>query len=385
MKVGIITILKVNNYGAELQAFALQRKLEKLGFESEIIDYLYYKNWNFRDTKLSVPFVNQTLKQRIKYFAMYRLANFLLDEILPYFNNRIAVRLDRFKKFHLNHTKISKVYKSYNELYSEYLTYDAYVVGSDQVWNPSASSSIEPYFLTFSPKDKNKLSYASSFGVAKIEENLIPRYIALLNNINHISVREEQGIDLVKSFTGRDVTLVLDPTFLLNKEDWKEVMKLYSNMPSKYILIYQLSESSAIVELALTIAKEIKIPVYRICKRAIKEEQNLGVINILDAGPSEFLSLIFKASYLITNSFHGTAFSINFNIPFFSVISENKKNNSRIESILSILNLSERLILDNRPIKGIDFLTEIDFVTSNKILNAMRIASVDFLLSALNQ
>jgi len=385
MKVGIITILRVNNYGAELQAFALQKKLEKLGFDSEIIDYLYYKNWNFKDTKSSTPFVKQTFRQRIRYFALYRFSNLLLDKLLPYINKNVALRLERFKKFHLTHTKISKTYKSFNELYSAHLDYDSYVVGSDQVWNPSASSSIEPYFLTFSPKSKNRLSYASSFGVADIDENLIPKYRDMLNNIDHISVREKQGVELVKTLTNRDASLVLDPTFLLGKEDWQVVMKLYPNMPLKYVIIYQLTESPAIVQLALSIAKKFKIKIFRICKRAIKVEHNTGVINILDAGPSEFLSLIANATYVITNSFHGTVFSINFNTPFFSIVSASRKNNSRIESILSVLNLSERLILDNNPIEEIDFLKEIDFVTSNEILESERIASVNFLLYALNR
>ena len=108
MKIGIITIVKVNNYGAELQAFALQKELELLGYDSEIIDYLYYKNWRFKDTRLSSPFVLMDIKGKIIYKLKYRLTNYLIDKILPFFNNSVKNRARRFKEFHQTNTRFSK-------------------------------------------------------------------------------------------------------------------------------------------------------------------------------------------------------------------------------------------------------------------------------------
>lgn len=146
-----------------------------------------------------------------------------------------------------------------------------------------------------------------------------------MDNLDYISVREQSGVTLVKELSNKKVHLVLDPTLLLNKTDWSKVMKQYPNMPSKYILIYQLSDSKAIVELALKISKQYNLKVYRICKRAYANTHNKGIINIADAGPAEFLSLICNATYIVTNSFHGTAFSINFNVPFYSIVSAKRR------------------------------------------------------------
>lgn len=386
MKVGIITILRVNNYGAELQAFALQRKLEILGFESEIINYLYYKNWRYQDTPESKPFVPMSTSKKVKYFLMYRIANFFLDEVLSIFYKPLSNRLNRFENFHKVNTKLSKEFKSFRKLYAEKHPYNAFIVGSDQVWNPSASASIEPFFLTFAPADSKKVAFASSFGVSEIEDFLAPKYKSLLNNIQYIGVREAQGVDLIKKITGRDVNKVLDPTFLLNKQEWNNFMVAYPKFSSSdYIVIYQLSESPAIIALAHHIAAVKNIPIYRICKRAINVEENPGIINILDAGPSEFLWLIKNASYVITNSFHGTAFSINLNTPFYTVLSKKKKNNSRLESVLSLFGLSNQLLYDNMEMTSVDVNRPIDFDSVNTKMEVERSASLNFLTNVLNK
>lgn len=345
MKIGIITIVKVNNYGAELQAFALQKKLELAGFQSEIIDYLYYKNWRFKDTKASRPFVALGAKGKVAYWVKYRLLNFILEKVLAVVNGNVRRRMMRFEDFHRQNTRFSRTYYSMPQLYGGRSDYDVFVVGSDQVWNPSAGSSIEPYFLTFAPKEAKKISYASSFGVPRIVPELQERFKNLLGNIDVISVRETSGVELVRQLAGREAALVADPTLLLTKQEWIPYMKAYPGMPERYVLVYQLSASDAIVNLANRIGKERGIPVYRICKRAFKVEKNAGIVNILDAGPAEFLSLIANAEFVVTNSFHGTAFSVNFHVPFYTVVSSTKKNNARMESLLSLTGLKDRMVL----------------------------------------
>ena len=216
MKIGVITIEQVNNYGAELQATATVKVLQGMGYEAEIIDYCYYKNWNFKDTKISAPFVSMSAKGRLMYWVKYRLVNRIVAKVLPMLYPTVRRRIRRFDDFHKINTRMSKRYLSMPDLYHAKMNYDVYVVGSDQVWNPSASSSIEPYFLTFAPKEAKKISYASSFGVSNIPASLYEKYKKLLSNIDSLSVREQTGVCLVKALTGRDATCVLDPTLLLN-------------------------------------------------------------------------------------------------------------------------------------------------------------------------
>lgn len=365
MKIGIITIVRVNNYGAELQAFALQKKLEQIGCQAEIIDYLYYKNWRFKDTKASRPFVLLNVKGKMAYWVKYRLLNFILEKMLAIVYGNVRRRIRRFDDFHKRNTRFSREFRSLPDLYQAKLNYDTYIVGSDQVWNPAADSSIEPYFLTFAPKGCKKISYASSFGVSKIAPGLQERFKNLLNNIEVISVREASGVELVRQLTGRNAELVVDPTLLFNKLEWMPYMKAYPYMPERYVLIYQLSDSDAIVKLAKRIGIERNIPVYRICKRAFHLRKDAGVVNIPDAGPAEFLFLIAHAEYMVTDSFHGTAFSVNFHIPFYTVVSSRKKNNSRMESLLGALNLKDRLLYDNAEINQLSasdniYTTEMD-------------------------
>ena len=336
------------NVSAQISpSFALQKKLELAGFQSEIIDYLYYKNWRFKDTKASRPFVALDTKGKMVYWIKYRLLNFILEKVLAIVNGNVRRRMKRFDDFHRQNTRFSKMYCSMPRLYAEKWDYDVFVAGSDQVWNPSAASSIEPYFLTFAPKEAKKISYASSFGVSQIAPILQERFRNLLDNIDVISVRETSGVELVKQLTGREAALVADPTLLLTKQEWISYMKAYPGMPERYVLVYQLSASDAIVNLAQKIGQERNIPVYCICKRAFRVEKNAGIVNILDAGPAEFLSLIANAEFVVTNSFHGTAFSVNFNVPFYTVVSSKKKNNARMESLLETVDLKDRLLDEN--------------------------------------
>lgn len=376
-KIGIITIVKANNYGAELQAFALQKKIEQLGFEAEIIDYLYYKNWRFKDSKLSRPFIPMNNKQKFLYWIKYRLINFIIDKILPIFNIQTKNRNKNFLRFHALNTQFSKKYSSMASLYDSPPQYDVYVVGSDQVWNPSAFSSIEPYFLTFVPRKAKKIAYASSFGMESIPNALQKKISNLLNNIDVISVREISGVNLVKKLIGNNIELVVDPTLLLTKKEWEEYMIPYSpTIAGEYILIYQLFDSLAITNLALKISKEKNLPIYRICKRSFGVSKTSGIENILDAGPSEFLYLMAHASILLTNSFHGTAFALNFNIPFYTIVSSKKKNNSRMESLLQMVGMSNRLFRDD---VDIHMNNNINFNNANLELENIRQKSITFL------
>ncbi len=382
-KVGVITICKCNNYGADLQAFATISKLLQMGFEVEIIDYLYYKSWKFKDSRMSRPFVPMSKKEMCIYWLKYRLVDCLITTIGPYFIPCLKKRIERFLSFYNRNLSFSRQYRSMDELYNCPPQYDIYLTGSDQVWNPAALSSIEPYFLTFSPKGAKRVSYAASFGVSDIDGRLRPNYSNYLGLYDKISVREANGRELVRKLCGKDSTWVLDPTLLLDRKDWMQVARTYPHAPQHYILIYQLSESKTILSLARRLSLEKSLPILRITKRAYCVRKDKGVLNILDAGPSEFISLILNADYVLTNSFHGTVFSINFGVPFWTIVSACKDNNSRMESLLGLFALENRLLYDNCKIEKVDIEATIRYDLVSQKLSEERMKSESFLRESL--
>ena len=381
-KIGIITIEHIGNYGAELQCYATQKVLQSFGFDAEVIDYCYYKDYRYKDSKMSEPFVSMTLKDRLSYVLKYRIVNRLIDNVLFLFNSNISRRNNRFSTFHAENTKMSKRYMSMPELYEAKMDYDVFVTGSDQVWNPSAQSSIEPYFLTFAPEGAKKISYAASFGVSEIDSNLRERYKEYLSKFDNISVRERNACDMVKQLVDKDTEWVLDPTLLLNKDEWLKVAKQYDNIPERYVLVYTLFDSPAIFNLAKRIAQEKGISVLRIAKRAYMVNKIDGIRNILDAGPAEFVSIIAGADYVVTDSFHGTAFSVNFGIPFSVIVSSKKKNNSRMESLLNVAGLSERMVYEE-DVSSVIYNDSIDFKEIENHIKKARVTSMNFFKKAL--
>lgn len=382
-KIGIITILKCNNFGAELQAFATQRKLQLMGYDAEIIDLLYYKHPDFKKTKLAKPFVKLSLKTNITEFIKFSILNPIIYNVLPLFSKKLKTRNRKFDDFHKQNTELSKTYYSIDELYNSNTDYNAYIVGSDQVWNPHTGMNLEPYFLTFAPAGKRKISYASSFGVTKIEKEYAQKYTELINNLEHISVRENAGVEIIKELTGRDAELVLDPTLLLNKEEWSHYASNLNPNKDGYVLIYEVHPSERIQQLAIEYGKRNNIPVYRVGVRGFGNWKTKGITNLTDIGPTDFIALFVNASYIFTNSFHGTAFSVNLQKQFYTVLSRNGKKNSRMTSLLKVLNLGNRIIYaeDEYCAEFVDYNT----IESTNLLQIERDKSIEFLTKSINE
>lgn len=378
--VGIITIFNVNNYGAELQAYATQKALQQMGYDAELINYPFYKNERHIPTDASKPVFPMPFKKRLVEWAYPKVANLKL-----LFQHAISgeKRLSNFAGFHNQFTKLSPEYRTIEALYNAEKKYDAYIVGSDQVWNPGVYSSLNPYFLKFAPKERKRISYASSFGVASVPEYSKAYYREVLAGLDAISVREENAVQLVKDLCGKDAQWVLDPTLLLNVQEWMEVAKPVADLPEKYLLLYELTPCPYLKALALKIAKEEGLKVVRITKDAALVEKDGSIINVTDAGPSEFLWMFDHADFVVTNSFHGTAFSINFNKDFYVVTPARMNNNSRQQSILRLFNLSDRIIKEGEPLPG-NNLWKIDFEPVNDILERERTKSKDYLKKAID-
>lgn len=378
LRIGIITILKVNNYGAELQAYATQKVLQLMGYDAEIIDYLFYKNPRHKRTKMSSPTAKMSLKKKLQEFLFPIIANWKSRN----YRDAQSERNAKFEQFHADNTKLSECYDTIDKLMAADLKYDVLVSGSDQVWNPGIYSSLDPYLLRFGTDKMKRISYASSFGVASLPEDVKDYYKESLQKFSAISVREDKAVDLVKSVSGCDAELVLDPTLLLNREQWMEVAKTVYNLPKDpYVLIYELSNIPYIKQFAKYVSAQTGMPIVRICKNASPEDQESEIVNVIDAGPAEFLYLFDKAGCVVTNSFHGTAFSINFGKQFYTIIPNGKLNNSRQKSILKLMGCEGRMLIENSVMPEIE---KYDVATVQLALEQQREKSKNFLKNAID-
>lgn len=344
-KAGILTIHHVNNYGAELQAYALQHSIEQLGYDTENINYLFYKHPRFKKTKRSKPFTDLSMLQKVKEWGYPYISYF---KSLRYYDSK-KVRDSRFESFHQTYSKFSEEYRSIDELYEAQHDYDMFIAGSDQIWNPNTNTNLEPYFLTFAPENKTKLSYASSFGVDTLPEKSRSVYQDYLRGFKKVSVREKSGVHIVKELLGIDVPWVLDPTFLFSASDYEKIA-LSPGTEKPYLLLYVLTDDEYITEKAIQIADHLDLNIVRICKIASKQDKTDRITNILDAGPREFLGWFLNASFVLTTSFHGACFSINFRKPFYSILKQEKLNNTRQISLLKALGLENRIKYVGDPI-----------------------------------
>lgn len=376
-KIGIITIINVNNYGAELQAFALHHKLKLMGYDNEIINYLYYKNPEFIQEAASKPLIKTSIKNTLKDIALKWIDKYSAAR----YPKLAKIRKERFDSFHDKNTMISTTYNSYSALYNTRLNYDAYIVGSDQVWNPNNGTNIAPFFLTFAPKDAKKISYASSFGVGSVDKTYYSQYEEWLNNIDYLSTRESDGVNIIKEVTGRDALHVVDPTLLLSKEQWGELAIPYQS-EKPYILFFVFKKNAFAEELAYKIQKNTGYQIIRVCKNEMPVESDDKILNIRDFGPAEFLGLYQKASFVITTSFHGSIFSLIFEKPFYTVTPASKNNNSRQQSLMHMVGLEDRLIKEGNPV-DLEKMNTINFSKVNVILNEQIKNSVDYLVSSL--
>lgn len=379
-RIGIITIVKVNNYGAELQAYATQRKLNLMGYDAEVIDYLYYRNPGHISESESRPFYPYPLKNRVKELGLK-----VIDMFGRLRRTDMGKRRDaNFAKFHRQYSRFSgRQYRRHSELFGNPPAYDVYCVGSDQVWNPRCYTNLDAYFLDFAPEGKRRFSYGSSFGVKEIPENAKEAYARYLSRIDCLSVRESTGIDIVKRLTGREARLVADPTLLLSREEWMAVAELVGGLPERYVLVYELHSTPYLMDVAREVARQRGCKIVRICKDARSGSSGNGdaVVDVTDAGPSQFIYLFDKASAVVTNSFHGTAFSVNFRKELFCVLSATATNNGRQESLLRRLGLEDRLLYDNER-HDVAALAPIDYESAGRKLDALREESVDFIREA---
>lgn len=359
MKIGILTFQQAINYGAVLQLYALQKIIQKLGADPEVINYISPK-----------------LKNDYKIIRRNDGLRNLLASI--FCAKAFCERKRRFKVFEKKYLNLTNELYSKRDLSRICNKYDYLITGSDQVWNYTITNTDFTYMLDFVEDSNKKISYAASFGVAQIPDKLKIWYKNLLQDFKAISVREKQGKAIIKSLCNKEVSVVLDPTFLLTKEDWKK-LNTCDTKNKKYILVYCLRRSDLLNEFAekLKIKTGFKIIVLNPRTKKIYSQSSA-----YSAGPEEFIGLFMNAEYVLTNSFHGTAFSINFNKNFLVDLDINStvSTNSRLLNILSLLGLEDRII-DNIDIEKM--YQDIDYSKVNTILDEERRKSINYLKMSL--
>lgn len=363
-RIGLVTWLGSGNFGTTLQAFALNEKLKSLGF-----DVLFF-----------TPYSNKTFVKRILGFFGY-----------PVLRNKAFYRKmcpnngDKLYDFiHKNFKVISPSFKF--RFVGLINSTDVFISGSDQIWN--VRHKFDPFMFLEFASEKKKVAYASSIGISSVPEEYRNDMKHLLLKFAHIGVREKVAVDILSDLTGRnDIVQVLDPTFLLRPDDWKNVAdNIYYEfeLPKKYILCYLIGNNDDYVRQIKNVREKTNIQDIVIIPSAETPNLNVdGAILYPYAGPREFVDLISRAAFVCTDSFHATALSINMSKDFVEFVrfkdSDGNSQNSRIYDVLNHYHLGNRIYKAG----GEDWYGYIDYVKVQEILEADRIFSENYLITSI--
>lgn len=363
-KIGLITMSNIYNYGSALQTYATIKSLEKLGFTVEVIDYDFPLRFRYG------------LKTSLKNILKYPLG--LSDAIKP----------KKFHNFWSAHYPLSKHFTR-EGLITNPPSYDIYMTGSDQVWNPNHGDTT---FLLDFIKDPNvkRISYASSIGTNTLPNNYAELFRQGISKYSHIGVREESDITTVMKYSGREAKWVCDPSILLDKEEWLRLIdnnksaignKINREYILAYILDYAYNPYPFAYKLIERVSSTLKIPVIFLDAR-LKQKFKLGYKCINNCGPIDFLSLIANASFIVTTSFHGTAFASNLGIPFCSLIKSHNFADTRMLSFLNKIGAQSQIVeCNNMP--NFDFISRFDKEAIESGVSAFRNESMSFLRNSL--
>lgn len=369
-KIGFITIFDNINFGTYLQAYATAFVLDKLGHTPELINY-HRPNSSLKKQLLGI--LTNKKRSLVNRF-IYVMGSVIL---IPY------VKI-RFRRFVSQHFRVTKKFKCIKELEQKKFDYDVYIAGSDQIWNSKYNEVVDrAYFLDFTTG--KKISYASSIGSEKVPVKESSEIRKLLESFDFISVREKASIQAIRDIgITQPISHVLDPTLLMNKTEWDYATSYCrpKNIEEKFLLVYSVeaSRNHIVAEQAQKISAELGLKIYVITATEGYKVRNIGADRVYSFGHPALLTQLFsKASFAIVSSFHGTAFALNFNIPFLTVAPDNF--NIRITSLLSMFQITDRIVTDqvissSRP-------NPINFNLINQILEQQRLLSLTFLENAI--
>lgn len=366
-KASILSFQFADNYGALLQIYALSQKVLEQGISVEVIDY--------EPKRLVEPYkLGFNIIELIKTDGLNLAIKKSGKKILSFKKNyKRKINFNSFRQNHINLT--SKKYISSASIKEDATIYKYCIVGSDQVWNPVfLKESGNTYFLDFATKNSKKIAYAASLAEDLNEED-INFFKKELNQFDYISVREKSAQQKLSNLTKKEILTALDPTLLLKSDEWEKLIENDLNL-GKYILVYDLDKDSRIVELANIISQQTG---YKIISYSNKK----GYVNwhstFYGDSPEHFLALFKSAEFVLTSSFHGTAFSIIFEKQFYSI--SHRTRGSRMVDLLDSLGLGDRLIEELEVYNYLE--SKLDYAKPIEKLSKLRKESMDFLVNSL--
>ena len=382
--IGLAIVTYTINYGTFLQAFATQTAIENLGYDTTILNidsviddvskarkkYFIGQLLNYAEVKSYASTVNAIIQKKIN----------------PKYKEYYQEREKKFKEFHDEYFKIGPLCDSWEGLRQYCLNFSSIVVGSDQLWRP-ANIAGNYYTLNFVPDELNKVSYATSFGLKNIRENQKIVTTRFLNRIQHLSCREQSGVQIIENLTHRRAKLVCDPTLLLTKEEWDNYVLDNPIIDGDYIFTYLLSNNIEHRKYVSKLAEATGCKVVGVLHGAgyVSGDERFVDEAPKNIGPFEFLNLIKYAKYVCTDSFHGCVFSTIYekNYYAFKRFSDQDKmsTNTRVTNLLDRFGLNDQLVKQYEELN----LNVIDYENVNHRVRQFRDESRSFLINALRE
>ena len=368
MKVALLSFHNAYNYGAALQAYALQEATEELGVQSEYINYV-------NEHRRTAYDMNCQFREAIQKKNYARAVRVLLGT--PFIKSRGA----KFKRFYREFLrKTEKIYHCSSEAQELNDLYDKFIVGSDQVWNTENNGEDTAYLLDFIQDPMKKVSYSSSFGMSRIPERFQEKYRQCIMQIGRLAVRENAGVKIVKELTGREAHLVLDPVFLVDAEQWNKLCGPEKRLRKKYVFFYT-NNGGQIKDFISTgySMKEVHSHIlssYVTPKDFLKPSVKVRV----SMSPNDFLREIASAELVVTASFHCLAFAILYHKPFCVILTGNRGKDERLLNLLEITGLKSRIITADTTAEQIN--ETIDFSRVDQLLKPYLDYSKEYLRRA---
>lgn len=359
--VGIVTYHKSLSYGGCLQALATQLVLENLGYRPVFVDY--ENRYEARKKTFAGVLRYGSMKERVAETAK-RLA----------YKEGACIRR-AFEAFHEALPKTERTYQSVEAMQD--VDVDILLAASDQIWNPEITGGLDPAFFLQFGRYRKRVSFSSSMGSYVMPEQELVQVGAWLDAFDAVSVRENHAKKQIEPYVLMGVRVMLDPTLLLNGNQWRSLAVPMNGLaPGKYILIFMVTSSTSRFEnMARLLKGAYGVPVVQV---RLNLQRPSCVDRVLAATPYELVWLIDNAAFVLTDSFHGTAFSLNLETPFATL--PNHRNNARLEELLEGVELSGRFVEDE---EGLALSPHVDFAYARKTLQERRTADVDWLASAL--
>lgn len=388
-KIGIAAVTYKDNFGSALQTYATQRVLEKLGYDARIFDIegvvrgimikkLWYYVWRFSDP-VEAKYLLANLSSRIRKKISVSTDRFAAD---------MNVRHQQYIDFNKRWNKMLPRVKGWKGLERQASKLDAVIVGSDQLWRPSNIVG-GFYTLEFVPDEVKKISFATSFGVPELPSRVHKRAKHFLSRLNHISVRENSGVEIIKKECGRNASVVCDPTMMLSADDWRHIQSEKPFAEGKYILMYLMGDNPGQRDFVKRLSKQVGCRIIGLLHGAtyISYDEEVADDKPYNVGPADFINLIRNAEYVCTDSFHCCVFSILHSTKFFAFRRwpDNSKfsANDRLYTLLGFTGLSRRMLTGEENVDEC-IADRIDFVDVLNRVEEKRGISMQYLVRALS-